>query len=155
MSIDTLFDQPDIDPELETREWKPVPSYPATVTRTASGWTATIADLPDGRAAMAQGRTWREVEHNAFECVAELLGPDAETFTIVANPADPDAATVVNALFDARLALAHAEQAVRDAARHAARTLTDQGWNTRDAGAVLRLSHQRISQLAPRTPRSV
>lgn len=64
-------------------------------------------------------------------------------------PADPEAAAAVRALTAARIARADAEQAERDAARAAARTLTSRGWSTRDTGRVLRLSHQRISQLAP------
>lgn len=38
----------------------------------------------------------------------------------------------------------------QQAERDTVRILLDQGWSTRDAGKALGLSHQRVSQLAPR-----
>ncbi|MFJ8745838.1 hypothetical protein ACIRL2_41580 [Embleya sp. NPDC127516] len=148
MSIDAVFEQPDIDPDIaSTDDRRPIPTYTATATRTGKQWTATITGLPEGRTAQAHGPTWGDTELAAFSVVGEILDAEPATYTVRLVPADPTALDALDTLVQARLTLAHAEQAVRDAARNAARTLTDQGWTTRDTGTALRLSHQRISQL--------
>lgn len=149
MSTDALFDQPDItnpDPEGPG----PVPSYTGYATRVGNTWVVEIRDLPDGRTATAHGRTWREAKTATGDRICEHLPAEHGVFGIHLAPADPDADAAIIALIEARAALLYAEQAVRDAARHAARTLIDQGWNNRDTGAALGLSHQRVSQIAPR-----
>lgn len=151
MSFDALFDQPDISPDLDDLDVE-VTTYTATAARTGSTWAVTVHDLPEGHAGSAQGATWAEAEANAHACVTGLLQADPAAVVVHLLPADPEAAAAVQDLTEARIARAEAEQAERDAARHAAATLTGKGWTTRDAGTALRLSHQRISQLAPRTP---
>ncbi|MYS86644.1 hypothetical protein [Embleya scabrispora] len=149
MSTDALFDQPDItdaDPDGPA----PLPSYTGHATRVGNTWVVEIRDLPDGRTATAQGRTWREAKEATGAGVSKHLPAGHSGFGVDLVPADPDADAAITALIEARVALAYAEQAVRDAARHAARTLIDQGWNNRDIGAALSLSHQRVSQIAPR-----
>ncbi|MEU0938994.1 hypothetical protein [Embleya sp. NPDC005971] len=123
--------------------------YDATATRVGTMWMVDIPGLPDGSTAAAHGRTWPEAQKNAGDRIRELLGPDGGAFGVRLSPADPDADAAVQALVEARTALHHAEESAREAAEHAARTLTAQGWTTRDAGAVLRISHQRVAQLAP------
>ncbi|MFD7509876.1 hypothetical protein ACFV5N_11110, partial [Streptomyces sp. NPDC059853] len=109
-------------------------TYPATAVRTGSTWTVTVHELPEGRAARAQGTTWAEAEINAHDIVVDLLDAHPATVIVSVAPEDPEAAAAVRALTDARIARAEAEQAERDAARAAARTLTSRGWSTRDAG---------------------
>ncbi|MYS80333.1 hypothetical protein [Embleya scabrispora] len=149
MSTDALFDRPDVtdaDPDGPA----PLPSYTGYATRVGNTWVVEIRDLPDDRTATAQGRTWREAKTATGNAIGEHLPAGHDGFGIQLAPADPDADAAITALIEARIALVYAEQAVRDAARHAARTLIDQGWNNRDTGAALGLSHQRVSQIAPR-----
>ncbi|MBB3733841.1 hypothetical protein [Nonomuraea dietziae] len=126
-------------------------SYLATATRTGKYWTATVHGLPDGQSLHVQGATWRETADNALDRVSDLLGPSTGVVGLYLAPADPEAASVVKAVREARTARFLAEQAERDAVVKAAQTLLDQGWTTRDVGSVLGFSHQRISQIARRT----
>ncbi|UGQ14993.1 hypothetical protein LO772_16325 [Yinghuangia sp. ASG 101] len=152
MDFESVLAKPDLDPDWDNPDHEPVPTYLGTATRVGKMWNVTVAGLPNGCAAQAQGTTWREAQDNTSTCVAELLGSDAPpVYGVHIAPADPQAAQAIKDLAEARRALVLAEQAVRDKTRHAARVLVDQEWSTRDAGQVLRLSHQRISQLAPRT----
>ncbi|GIH51636.1 hypothetical protein SAMN05421833_12949 [Microbispora rosea] len=121
-------------------------TYQATATRTGKLWTVTVPDLP-GAAVKAQGATWRDAEINAAMCVADVLHAAPGTVALHVAPADPDAAAALEAVTAARVARAEAEQAERDAVRHAAQVLTGQGWTYRDAGGALRLSHQRVGQI--------
>lgn len=149
MPFDTALDQPDFD--TEDTEAEPIPCYTGTATQRGRIWIVDIPGLPGGLAAHAKADTFREAEAAAYQATAETLDADPATFQVRVIPEDPQAADALDDLVNARVALAHAEQAVRDAARHAARTLTAQGWSTRDAGAALRVSHQRISQLTADT----
>lgn len=126
-------------------------TYQATADYDGSVWTAKVIDLPEGHAVHAQGATWADVERNTARCVVEALRAEPGTVALRLLPADAEAAAALEAVTAARVARAHAEQAERDAVRHAARVLTAKSWSTRDAGTALRLSKQRISQLAPRT----
>ncbi|WP_329083285.1 hypothetical protein [Streptosporangium sp. NBC_01469] len=148
---EAIFDQSDIPEDLDQLELEVTTDYHATLTRTGKRWTATVQDLPDGHVIQVQGATWRETADNAMERVFDLLAPDPGTAGFHFTPADPEAANARKAVSDARVARLYAEQAERDAVRNAARTLIEQGWTTRDIGSLLGLSHQRISQIVPRT----
>ncbi|MDH2426442.1 hypothetical protein [Sphaerisporangium sp. TRM90804] len=151
MRIDhgAIFNQPDLletndEPEVETV------TYFATATRTGKQWIATARDLPGGRTVQAQGASWREVKRNMADLVFEIHNDDASIGALHLVPADPDAEAALKDVVAARSARVLAEQAEREAVRHAVRLLIDQGWSTRDIGSALLLSHQRVSQIAPR-----
>ncbi|MGW0805931.1 type II toxin-antitoxin system HicB family antitoxin [Nonomuraea sp. NPDC002799] len=145
---EAIFDRDDTPQDFDQTDAVEVTSYLATATRTGRYWTATVKDLPGGHVVRAQGSTWKELGSNVLDCLVDLLDSDDVGASLV--PADPDAAGALKALSEARTARVLAEQAERDAARHAARLLSDQGWTVRDIGSALGLSHQRISQIAPR-----
>ncbi|WP_344948338.1 hypothetical protein [Sphaerisporangium flaviroseum] len=125
-------------------------TYFATATRTGKQWTATTRDLPGGRTVQAQGASWREVKRNVADLIFEVHNDDSSIGALHLVPADPDAAAALKDVIAARSARVLAEQAERDTVRHAVRLLIGQGWSTRDIGSALLLSHQRVSQLAPR-----
>ncbi|GII67381.1 hypothetical protein Skr01_74660 [Sphaerisporangium krabiense] len=126
-------------------------TYHATLARTGKQWTATVRDLPGGRLVRVQGASWSEVKQNVVDCIFELLPTEPSVIALQALPADPEAAAALAAVSQARAGRVDAEQAEREAVRRAARLLIDKGWSTRDTGSALGLSHQRISQLVPRT----
>jgi len=138
MSFDAIFSHPDIIADLDDLTFE-VTTYPATATRTGSTWTVTAHDLPDGHTVQTEGGTWLEGEDKIHECVAEHLGVDPTTIVVSVKPAEPEAKAALYALTDARIANAKAEQAERDAVRHAARLLIGQGWSVQDTAAALRL----------------
>ncbi|MFF3437419.1 hypothetical protein [Streptosporangium sp. NPDC002721] len=148
---EAIFDQSDLPEDLDQLELAVTTDYRATMTRTGKRWTATFQDLPDGHVIQVQGTTWRETADNAMERVLDLFAHDPGTVGFFFTPAAPEAANARRAVLDARVARLRAEQAERDAVRDAARTLVEQGWTTRDIGSLLGLSHQRISQIVPRT----
>ncbi|MEU9888071.1 hypothetical protein [Sphaerisporangium sp. NPDC051011] len=153
--IDTIFDEGDIPEDLEQAELEITTDYHVTVARTGKMWTATVEDLPDGQVIRAQGATWAETRDNVMDCVLDALAPDPDTVGFYFVPADPAAVEALNSVRDARVARVYAEQAERDAVRGAVRTLIAQGWTNRDIGSALGLSHQRISQIAPRAAASI
>jgi hypothetical protein len=148
---EAILDQPDVPENLDQHELQITTTFHATLTRIGKRWTATVDNLPDGHVIRVQGATWRETADNAMESVFELLNYDPDTVGFSFTPADQEAADAMGNVRDARAARLHAEQAERDALRNAARILIDKGWTTRDTGSVLGLSHQRISQIVPRT----
>jgi hypothetical protein len=147
MPFDSIFGQPEIITDLDDLTFE-VTTYPATATRTGSTWTVSADDLPGGQAVQAEGYTWLEAEYKIQDRVTERLGVDRATVVVSVDPADPEAKAALHALTAARVARAKAEQAERDAARHAARLLVGQGWTAQDVGMVLRLPPGRVCQLA-------
>jgi hypothetical protein len=148
--FEAIFDEPETAENPDEFAEVKFTTYNATATRTGKQWNVTVHDLPEGRAVLAQGANWGDAHRNTHTAVINLLKVEPHTVGIHIEPEDVEAAAALQAVTDARVARANAEQAERDAVIRAARLLTDKGWSTRDAGRALSLSHQRISQLAPR-----
>lgn len=73
-------------------------NYQAIATKTGKSWSVAVPGLPGERTAHAEGRTWREAQHQAFAAVRRLLGDDApEVFGLGMTPSDPEAAAAVDA----------------------------------------------------------
>ncbi|MCF2532748.1 hypothetical protein [Yinghuangia soli] len=154
MLFDSAFDNPDIAPDFDPDDLEGcVPSYTCEGEQVGDAWHVTVRGLPGGAEVHVQGKTWRKAKRHTIDAVQKALGPDSGVYGLQFVPADPEAAEAVDAYYEARQALCFAEQKLRDTAREAARTLTAQGWSNRDTGSVLMMSHQRISQLAPRDAR--
>lgn len=151
MSFDAIFEQPEIIADLDDLTFE-VTTYPATATRTGSTWTVSVHDLPGGHSVSAEGTTWLEAEYAVQDRVPARLGVDRASVVVSVKPADPQAHAALHALTAARIARAKAEQAERDAARHAARLLTAQGWSPQDAGMALRLPAERVLRLVASAP---
>lgn len=83
----------------------------------------------------------------AREAIALMLKVDPATIAVEVRPELPD---VVSHALEARRAARQAEEAAERATAAAVQSLLDGGYTVRDAGALLRLSPQRISQIAPR-----
>jgi hypothetical protein len=147
--FDKIFDEIECDGDPDEYADIKFTSYPATATRTGTQWTVTVHNLPEGRAVAAQGAFWAEARRNTHAAIVALLGVDPVTVGVHMISDDPEVDAAIMALIAARTARADAEQAEREAATQTARMLVDKGWTTRDAGGILSLSPQRISQLAP------
>jgi hypothetical protein len=148
---EAIWDQPDIPADLDQLELQITTTYHATLARTGKRWTATVDNLPGGHVIQVQGTTWRDTADNAMESVFALVKYDPDTVGFSFAPADQEAADAMENVRAARATRLHAEQTERDALRNAARTLIDKGWTTRDIGSVLGMSHQRVSQIVPRS----
>lgn len=123
--------------------------YRATARHEGKWWSVSFDNLPKGYGGATQGRTWAEAERMAREAIALLLDVEEDSFELVMRPSDPTLAAVV---IDAERAREEAEQAAaraRKALVAAAVELT-KSVTVRDAGAILRVSHQQIAKLAPK-----
>lgn len=145
MSFDAIFDEPDIC--APDGPFKPPPEYRVTLTRAGETWIAEAQDLPGGLSVRVEGATYREADDAAFSQVYDVLGAGPGDIQVYVRPADAEATAVLDAIVDARINRAYAEQAERDAVRHAARLLTSQGWNTQDAAYALRMPVTRMPEL--------
>jgi len=145
MSFDAIFDEPDICPP--DGPFTPVPEYLVTLSRAGETWIADVPDLPGGRSVRVEGATYGEVGAAAFEQVHDVLGAAPGDISVHVRPADTEATAALDAIVDARINRASAEQAERDAVRHAARVLTSQGWSTEDAAHALRMPVTRMPEL--------
>jgi predicted RNase H-like HicB family nuclease len=121
-------------------------SYTAHCVRSGGWWSVDVPELPG---VFTQARNLREAERMAREAIALLL--DVEV-TTVAVEIDVDLGDEVSRevaeLEAAKTAARLAQESAAEAARRVAADLTRRhGLTMRDAGTVLGLSHQRVSQL--------
>ena len=115
--------------------------YTATCTRSGSWWAISVPEL---RGVHSQARRLDQVEAMAREAIALMLDVRPDSFEVEVRPEVP---RVVARARQARAAQRQAEQSAEAATLSAARELLGQGYTVRDAGALLGISPQRISQL--------
>lgn len=121
-----------------------VTRYQATATREGRYWVVTVPTV-----GATQARTAEQAEKMAASLVSIVLGVAPESVRIdlelqLGNELQQE-------IVAARLAIdnaAQAQQAAAAASRQVVRRILDQGLSQRDAARVLKLSPQRIHQLA-------
>jgi predicted RNase H-like HicB family nuclease len=114
------------------------------VCRRSGGWWAISA--PDLKGVHSQARRLDQVPGMAREAIALMLNVAPETVQVEVFPEVP---SPVSQALEARRAARLAEETADRATAAAAQALLDDGYTVRDAGALLGLSPQRISQIAP------
>lgn len=98
----------------------------------------------------SQAHRLDQVEPMAREAIALYLGVGEDAFDV---DVQPDLASLgalkepIEEALRAREAYEEAQTRASSAMRHAVRELRDSGYTSRDAGALLGVSNQRISQL--------
>ncbi|MCG5464312.1 type II toxin-antitoxin system HicB family antitoxin [Micromonospora sp. MED01] len=124
--------------------------YTATCVRSGDWWAITV---PQIKGVFSQARRLDQVEGMAREAIALMLDVAPDSFEV---DVQPDLPQEVSQARKARTALREAEQSADRATTAAARTLLARGYTVRDAGALLGISPQRVSQLVPtKRPRKV
>ncbi|RIW40959.1 type II toxin-antitoxin system HicB family antitoxin [Micromonospora endophytica] len=103
--------------------------------------------MPEIKGVFSQARRLDQVEEMAREAIALMLDVDPHSFDIEVQP---DLPQEVARARKARSALRKAEESAEEATVTAARALLAEGYTVRDVGALLGISPQRVSQLAPR-----
>lgn len=126
------------------------PSYTAVCRRVGSWWAV---DVPEIRGLHTQARRLDQVEAMTREAIALLREVPADSFTLTVEPhldehADRSVAAATEAAERARQT---AEEASRLQRSVAATLVKEYRLTVRDAGSLLRVSPQRISQLAQPT----
>ncbi len=115
--------------------------YTARCTRVGEWWATSVPEL---RGVHTQARRLDQVEDMARDAIALMLEVPADSFDIEVMPEVPDE---VSTAPRARDELREAEQAANTATERAARWLIEHGYTVRDAGRLLGLSPQRVSQI--------
>ena len=123
------------------------PLYRVTAVRTGRWWIISVREL---RAVHAQARRLDMAESISREAIALALGAPPDSFD-VALTADLGSlgglkAPIEEAL-SARKAAEHAQELAAAAVRRAVGEIRAAGYSARDAGMLLGLSNQRISQI--------
>jgi predicted RNase H-like HicB family nuclease len=118
------------------------------VCRRSGNWWA--INVPDLKGVHTQTRRLDQVPAMAREAIALMLDVDPKLIQVEVCPEVP---CPVSHALEARRAARRAEEIADQATAAAARSLLDDGYTVRDAGALLGLSPQRISQIAPTVAR--
>lgn len=122
------------------------PTYTVRCVRSGDWWAITVPQIPGVH---TQARRLDQAEAMARDAVALLTDRPAASFDLVVTPELPgDLAAEVDAARELRETAERAQREATAAARAVAARLVDhQRLSFRDAGRILGLSHQRISQL--------
>lgn len=123
-------------------------TYTAVCRRSGSWWAISIREL---KGVHTQARRLDQVGDMARDAIALMLEVDRGGVEVTVEPEVP--APVADALA-ARRAAREAEHAAEQATAAAVKQLLDEGYTIRDAGRLLGLSPQRISQIAPKASRT-
>ncbi|MEV7984579.1 hypothetical protein [Micromonospora sp. NPDC085948] len=118
--------------------------YTAQCVRSGHWWAITV---PEVKGVASQARRLDQVEATARAAIALMLDVEPHSFDVEVEPDLPQEVTRAR---KARSALRKAEKSAEEATAAAAQALLAQGYTVRDAGALLGISPQRVSKLAPR-----
>lgn len=118
--------------------------YSAVCRRAGNWWAVTVPEL---KGVHTQARRLDQVAAMTQEAIALFLDIDPATITIEVQPELPGTATEA---LHARQTAREADEKAEQATAAPVRTLLQDGYTVRDAGALLSLSPQRISQIAAR-----
>ena len=116
-------------------------TYTAVCRRAGDWWAISV---PEIKGVHTQARRLDQVEAMARDAIALFLNVTPDTFAIEVRPEIPAEATEAVA---ARKAAREAETWADKLTRAAAAALLAKGYTVRDAGALLDISPQRVSQL--------
>lgn len=120
-----------------------VTTYTAVCRRSGRWWAISVPEL---KGVHTQARRLDQAGAMAREAIALMLDADPAAIRVEVLPEVPS--TVSRAL-EARRAARQAEEDAEHATAAAARKLLEDGYTVRDAGTLLHLSPQRVSQIAP------
>jgi predicted RNase H-like HicB family nuclease len=123
------------------------PTYRVTAVRSGRWWAI---EVPELRGVHSQARRLDQVESMAREVIALMLEVPEDSFDVVV---EPDLASLggvreaVEAALGERERANAAQEAASSAMRHAVSEIRASGYTSRDAGMLLGVSNQRISQI--------
>jgi predicted RNase H-like HicB family nuclease len=123
------------------------PVYTATAVRSGRWWAI---EVPDVSGVYSQARRLNQVETMAREAIALILNVPEDSFDVRVEPQIGTLGGLAHAIEEALRARQLAEEA-QDASsaamRHAVSEIRNSGYTARDAGMLLGVSNQRISQI--------
>jgi predicted RNase H-like HicB family nuclease len=123
------------------------PLYTVAAVRTGRWWAL---EVPALRGVHSQARRLDQADAKIRDAIAMMLDVSEDSFDVAIEPqleSLGDLGDAVAAALRARQAAEEAQQASSNATRQAVRTIRDSGYTARDAGILLGVSDQRISQI--------
>jgi hypothetical protein len=123
------------------------PLYRVTALRSGRWWIISVREL---RAVHAQVRRLDTAESRAREAIALALGAPQDSFDVSLNADLSSLGALkgpIEEALNARKAADHAQEVAAASLRRAIRDIRAAGYTARDAGVLLGLSNQRISQI--------
>ncbi|MEV5485931.1 MULTISPECIES: type II toxin-antitoxin system HicB family antitoxin [Streptomyces] len=137
-----------LEPELGGRVVA-MTSYRVTARRAGEWWALEVPDLPG---VFSQAKRLDKADEAAREAIAVMLDVETEDVEVTVEPVLPrEAVRAIKAAEKAEKAAEDARKAAQKAMQAAAATLTE-SLSQRDAGRVLGVSFQRVSQLLQARP---
>jgi predicted RNase H-like HicB family nuclease len=123
------------------------PNYMVRAVRSGRWWSI---EVPELRGVHSQSRRLDQVEFMAREAISLILNVAGDSFDLVVET-DLDSLGAVREAIDVALRERERASAAQDAAssamRHAVSEVRASGYTSRDAGLLLGVSNQRISQI--------
>ena len=123
------------------------PTYKVRVVRSGRWWAI---EVPELRGVHSQARRLDQVEYMARDVIALMLNVPEDSFDLAIDT-DRDSLGQLKAAVEealaARDAATQAQDRASEAMQHAVREIRASGYTSRDAGALLGVSNQRISQI--------
>jgi predicted RNase H-like HicB family nuclease len=123
------------------------PTYTAVAARSGRWWGIEVQEL---RGVHSQARRLDQVESMAREAIALMLSVSKDSFDVAVEPDLNSLGGVREAVETAlreRERASVAQEAASTAMRHAVSEIRASGYTSRDAGMLLGVSNQRISQI--------
>lgn len=119
-------------------------NYTAVCQRSGAWWAISVPEL---KGLHTQARRLSEAEAMVRDAIALLLDVAPDSFDVTLQPEVPEAQEAITDALAARRAAKVADERAAEATIVALRQLTGLGYTVRDAGLLLGLSPQRVSQL--------
>ena len=120
-------------------------TYRVEVVRSGNWWAITVPDLPG---TFSQAKRLDQVDGNAREAIALMTDTDEDQFDLDVNvDTDPDIAALIADLNASSEATIKAKADEAKARQRVVRALQKRELPTRDIGALIGLSHQRVAQI--------
>ncbi len=122
-------------------------TYRVRAVRSGRWWAIDVPELPGVH---SQARRLDQVEDLAREAIALMLDTPQDAFELVIEPDLNSLGTLespIKEALQARQTAQYAQQQASATMRHAVREIREAGYTSRDAGILLGVSNQRISQL--------
>lgn len=123
------------------------PVYTATAVRSGRWWAI---EVPDVSGVYSQARRLDQVGAMAREAIALIQDVPEDSFDVIVEPqigALGDLGRAIEDALRARQAAEQAQEVSSTAMRHAVSEIRSSGYTARDAGMLLGVSNQRISQI--------
>ncbi|MCP3820095.1 type II toxin-antitoxin system HicB family antitoxin [Streptomyces sp. A3M-1-3] len=124
-------------------------AYRVIARRTGDWWALEVPDLPG---VFSQAKRLEQADEAARESIAVMLDVEPDAVSVSVEPVlTEEERAVLREAAEVRKARAEVEERERRVMQHAASTLT-RNLSQRDAGRILGLSFQRVSQLLKDEP---